>query len=306
MNVPLIIGTLINMLLFYLNLWYLFPRYKSKKLNVAEYALWAIVITIIFSVAENTFDHFYAVNNYIGGKVTLQGEEIIFTTLINLFFMLLSILYAITRDWLKNEVIKRKLREENLKLELNYLKSQINPHFLFNTLNNLYSIAIKNEDQETASGLSKLSTLMRFMLDKSDKTAVNLDEEIAYLKSYIEMQKLRFLKDDDVDIAFNIKGETNAFHVPPFLLINFVENAFKHGIEYQKPSHIDIDLSVKEGKLYFDVKNTNHAIQKKLADPQTGIKNVEKRLALIYGNDYDLTIKSDQQKYQVKLVIKSM
>jgi LytS/YehU family sensor histidine kinase len=306
MDIPLIFGTFINLLLFYINLLYLFPRYKSKKFNVAGYSLWLIIILITLSVAENTFDHLYAVNNYTGGKVAMQSEEIIFTTLINLFFIVLSVLYAIIRDWFRSEVIKRKLSEENLKLELNYLKTQINPHFLFNTLNNLYSIAIKNEDNETASGLSKLSTLMRFMLDKSDKKAVNLREEIEYLESYIEMQKLRFLEEDDVEVTFKTQGETNTFLVPPFLLINFVENAFKHGIEYQKPSKIDIDLSVENNTLFFDIENTNHAAEKKGTYPRMGIQNVEKRLSLIYGNDYKLTINADQKMYKVKLIIKSM
>jgi len=306
MDIPLMFGTFINLLLFYLNLCYLFPRYKSQKINIAGYSLWLIFVLIIFSVAENTFDHLYAVNNYTEGEVAMQPEEIIFTTLINLFFIVLSILYAIIRDWLKNEVIKRKLSEENLKLELNYLKSQISPHFLFNTLNNLYSIAIKNEDNDTASGLSKLSTLMRFMLDKSDNKAVNLSEEIEYLESYIEMQKLRFLDEDNVDIAFKAQGATNTFLVPPFLLINFVENAFKHGIEYQKPSKIDIKLSVENNTLFFDIENTNHAAKRKTSYPRMGIRNIEKRLALIYGKDYTLTINADQQIYQVKLIIKSM
>jgi LytS/YehU family sensor histidine kinase len=144
------------------------------------------------------------------------------------------------------------------------------------------------------------------MLDKSDKNAVNLSEEIDYLESYIEMQKLRFLEEDDVEIAFKTRGATNTFLVPPFLLINFVENAFKHGIEYQKPSKIDINLSVEDNTLFFDIENTNHAAKRKTSYPRMGIRNIEKRLALIYGNDYTLTINADQQRYQVKLIIKSM
>lgn len=306
MDIPLLFGTLINILLFYFNLFYLFPQYKSNKLNVIGYALWIFAIVIILSTLENTFDYLYAVANAAGKKVVLQFGEIIITSIINLFFILISVFYSIVRDWLKIEVVKRKLTEENLKLELNYLKSQVNPHFLFNSLNNLYSVAIKNDDKETASGLSKLSTLMRFMLDKSDKTIVKLDEETEYLKSYIEMQKLRFLESDDIDISFKITGETTHFNVPPFLLINFVENAFKHGIDYKKSSEIDINISVNENRLLFKIENTNHDNKKTDVDLKVGLKNVRKRLDLIYGNGYYLNIMSDTNKYTVELTLKSL
>ncbi|WP_340114205.1 sensor histidine kinase [Maribellus mangrovi] len=204
------------------------------------------------------------------------------------------------------EVIKRKLTEENLKLELNFLKSQISPHFLFNSLNNLYSIAIKNDDEETASGLSKLSTMMRFMLDTSDKTIVKLNEEIEYLKSYIEMQKLRFLESDDINISFNTIGNTNIFNLPPFLLINFIENAFKHGIDYKKPSKIDIMLAVDKNKLLFKVENTIHQIKKNEDNSKLGLDNVKKRLDLIYGTDYSLSINPTSEKHLVELTIKSL
>jgi len=306
MDIPLLFGTFINFLLFYFNLFYLFPQYKKRNLNVIEYSLWIIIIVIILSIIENAFDYLYTVANTVGKNIALQFGEIIITSVINLFFILVSVFYAIIRDWLKIEVVKRKLAEENLKLELNYLKSQVNPHFLFNSLNNLFSIAIKNDDKETASGLSKLSTLMRFMLDKSDKTMVKLNEEIEYLKSYVEMQKLRFLESDDIDISFNVEAETNSFNVPPFLLINFVENAFKHGIDYKKSSTIDINISVDKNILLFKIENTNHDIKKTGKDPKVGLKNVKKRLGLIYGDDYNLRIKSDSQKYMVELTIKSL
>jgi LytS/YehU family sensor histidine kinase len=220
--------------------------------------------------------------------------------------MIFSVLYAIIRAWVKHEVVKRKLTEENLKLELNYLKSQINPHFLFNTLNNLYSIAIKNDDRETATGLSKLSTLMRFMLDKSDKTTVKLAEEIEYLKSYIELQKLRFLDEDDIVISFKTEGDINDFSIPPFLLINFVENAFKHGVDYKLPSGININLNVNENTMTFTIENTNHALNKTKVNTLIGLENVKKRLELIYGGNYELTTKSNSQKYVVRLKIKNV
>ena len=306
MDIPVLFGSFINALLFYLNLFYLFPKYKSKKLNVINYSLWIIIVVILLSVLENTFDYLFAVFKTKDNNVSLQIGELLTTSIINLFFILLSVLYSIIRDWLKMEVVKRKLTEENLKLELNYLKSQISPHFLFNSLNNLYSIALKNDDKETASGLSKLSTLMRFMLDKSDKTTVLLDEEIEYLKSYVEIQKLRFLESDDINISFTIIGKTSHFNLPPFLLINFVENAFKHGVDYKALSEINIKIKIEGNELLFKIDNTNQDIKKPDTDLKVGLQNVKKRLDLIYGNNYDLIIKSDSQTYVVELTLKSL
>lgn len=306
MDIPLLFGTLINILLFYINLFFLFPKYTLKSFDIVQFAIWVFTLTIIFSVVENVFDYYYAVKHFSNENGVFQSEALIVTSFINLFFVILSVLYAIIKAWIKNELIKRKLSEENLKLELNYLKSKINPHFLFNSLNNLYSIAIKNDDNETAAGLSKLSTLMRFMLDKSDKNTVKLAEEIEYLKSYIELQKLRFLDEDDLVITFKTKGDINDFSIPPFLLINFVENAFKHGVNYKLSSEININLNVDKNVMTFTIENSNHALKKTKEHTGIGLENVKKRLELIYGDNYGLKSKSDSQKYNVELEIKNL
>ena len=306
MDIPLLFGTLINILLFYINLFFLFPKYTIKSFDIVQFAIWIFTLTIVFSVIENIFDYYYAVKHFANEKVVIQSEELIATSFINLFFVIFSFLYAIISLWIKNEVINRKLTEENLKLELNYLKSQISPHFLFNSLNNLYSIAIKNKDNETATGLSKLSTLMRFMLDKSDKNTVKLAEEIEYLKSYIELQKLRFLDEDDLVITFKTEGVISDFSIPPFLLINFVENAFKHGVDYKLSSEININLNIDKNAMTFTIENSNHTLKKTKEHTGIGLENVKKRLELIYGDNYGLKTKSDSQKYIVELEIKNL
>jgi len=306
MDIPLLLGTFINMLLFYFNLFFLFPKYTLKRINTVHYVMWLLTLTIVLSVIENVFDYYYAVMHFSNEKVVIQSEELLATSFINLAFVILSFLYAVVRSWIKHEVIRRKLSEENLKLELNYLKSQISPHFLFNTLNNLYSIAIKNNENETATGLSKLSTLMRFMLDKTDKTTVKLSEEIEYLNSYIELQKLRFLDEDDLVVTFKIEGDINNFSIPPFLLINFVENAFKHGVDYKLSSEINISLDVNENDMTFSVENTNHALKNTKDNSQIGLENVKKRLELIYDRNYELKTISKLPKYNVKLKIKNL
>lgn len=306
MDIPVLIGTLINAVIFYFNLFHLFPKYKSQTIRLSGYFLRGLVLLFVCSILENMFDYYYAKWNNPIQTVTLQMGEVTLTFLINVLFLIASVIYAIASDWIKNEMIKRKLTEENLRLELNYLKSQISPHFLFNTLNNLSSVAIKNNDDETARGLAKLSTLMRFMLDKSEKHTVRLSEEVEYLKSYIELQKLRFSDDDDIQIVFNINGDLQTFNLPPFLLINFVENAFKHGIDYEKVSIIDIELKVEDDRLFFRIENTIHQFKNKVKSSELGLNNVKKRLDLIYGNDYQLDLESTKEYYLVELTIKNL
>jgi len=306
MDVPLLFGTFINALLFYANLFFLFPKYSLRKLKVLQFGIWLFILIIVLSVIENTFDYYYAANHFNGEKIELQTGEILTTSFVNLFFVFFSILYAIIRSWVKNEIVARKLTEENLKLEIDYLKSQISPHFLFNSLNNLYSIAIKNDDSQTAAGLSRLSTLMRFMLDKSNKTTVKLSEEIQYLESYIELQKLRFLDEDDLNVSFTTKGRIGDFSLPPFLLINFVENAFKHGIDYKLPSMVNIILNVNDDTMKFTIENSNHDKKNTKEHTGIGLKNVKKRLELLYGSDYGLEIEANSQKYVVELEIKNL
>ena len=306
MDFPVFLGALINAVIFYFNLLYLFPKYKSRRIQLAGYVLWGITVLLAFSILESFFDYSYTTWNLPDQTIVLQRGEVALTFFINFLFFILSVIYAISNDWIKNEMLKRKLTEENLRLELNYLKSQISPHFLFNTLNNLSAVALKNNDDETARGLAKLSTLMRFMLDKSEKHIVRVTEEIEYLKSYIELQKLRFSADDDIQIAMNTKGDLQTFYLPPFLLINFVENAFKHGIDYEKVSIIDIALEVEGDQLLFKIENTIHQLKNKVIGNELGLNNVKKRLDLIYGDDYRLDLTSTNEYYLVELTIKNM
>ncbi len=306
MDVPLLFGTFINIALFYGTLFLLIPQYSFKRINALQLVFWLLILIIIFSLIESAFDYYYAANHLYDKKVVLQPEEIAFTGVINLIFVIVSVLYAIIRGWINSELVYRKLSEENLKMELNYLKSQISPHFLFNALNNLSSIALKNEDNETAKGLARLSTLMRFMLDKSNKTTVKLSEEIQYLESYIELQKLRFLDEDDLTVSFKTMGNTEGFILPPFLLINFVENAFNHGIDYKLSSMVKINLNVNINTMIFTIENSNHALNKPKEHSGIGLENVKKRLELLYGGNYSLKIKSDLQKYLVELEIKNL
>ena len=206
------------------------------------------------------------------------------------------------KEWINKKIIERKLVEEKLSLELKYLKSQINPHFLYNTLNNLYSVALKNNDNETAAGITKLSNIMRFMLNEVDEKMILLEKEVGYLRSYIELQKLRFSEKDDVDINFEIEGDVSDIRIPPFIFIVFIENAFKYGINIRKHSFINIKFAVVNGELKFNIRNSIHH-KNDLPDSGIGLSNIRERLKLLYQDKHNLEINSIDDIFNVDLVI---
>jgi two-component system LytT family sensor kinase len=223
--------------------------------------------------------------------------------IVNSFFALQSFLYCIVKEWIINRRTERRLKEEKLNLELKYLKSQINPHFLFNTLNNLYSVALKNNDADTANGITKLSQMMRFMLDGVDENLIPLEKEITYLTSYLDLQKLRFSEKDDVRINFEVRGKIAGTRVPPYIFIVFIENAFKYGIDYKKHSFIDIKFEVSDGRLMFNIRNSIHNTNKS-GNPGIGLKNIRERLDLLYPGNYNLEIASENDIFNLDLIIR--
>lgn len=189
---------------------------------------------------------------------------------------------------------------------LNFLKSQINPHFLFNALNTLYGTALQEHAERTSEGIQKLGDMMRFMLHENTQDKISLVREIDYLNNYISLQKLRAAPASDIKIETLIEEQFDAKEIAPMLLIPFVENAFKHGISLQKPSHIKISLQVREGVLYFDVSNSINP--KNDNDPEklksgVGLENVQQRLQLLYKGKHDLIIRERVNEYFVHLTL---
>ncbi|MES2278805.1 MAG: histidine kinase [Bacteroidota bacterium] len=221
-----------------------------------------------------------------------------------IFIIGISISYRIIKDNSKLEKIRKERENENLKTELSFLRSQVSPHFIFNILNNMVSLARKKSDMLEPS-LIELSKLMRYMLYENDDERVSLAREVEYLKSYIALQLLRF--GDDVTIMFNPPEDINAYYIEPMLLAPFVENAFKHGVGMVEDPQINITLSVNQatGWLDFKVMNTI-APQQHTKDKSSGIGlvNVRRRLELLYKEDYTLDIMQNDNVFIADLKIK--
>ncbi|MCK5840122.1 MAG: histidine kinase, partial [Bacteroidales bacterium] len=183
-----------------------------------------------------------------------------------IFALLFSTSIKITQEWYRNEKQKQEIMNQQLISELSFLKSQVNPHFLFNTLNGIYSLANKKSDK-TPGAIVTLSELMRHMLYESEKEFVDLDKEIEYLSNYIDLQKLRL--SDDALLSFSIKGSMIGKMIKPMILIPFIENAFKHGVAADG-TDIQIDINIGETDLSLNVKNSLSKSNTKDSTPGIG------------------------------------
>jgi len=216
-----------------------------------------------------------------------------------------STAFKITQDWLSHERDKKELQSQNLASELNFLKSQINPHFLFNTLNNLYALSLKKSDQAPETVLM-LSEMMRYMLYECNVEKVPLSKEINYLKNYLELEKIRL--GQDFDLNFNVHGEVNDLHIAPLMFIPFIENSFKHGVNNLiADGFVHIDLYIDEGKLSMQIKNNSGQENLKNVHKKNsggiGLINIKRRLKLIYPDKHKLDIKQTENTYTVNLNI---
>lgn len=216
----------------------------------------------------------------------------------------ISIAYFSLKEWAKSERIQAQLQADQLSTEIKFLKSQVNPHFLFNTLNNLFSIAQSKGNDELADGISKLSGMMRYMIYESNEELVPLKKEIEYLQNCITLNKLRYA-DDEAKVIFDHPEKTDGIFVAPMLFIPFVENAFKHGVAIGTPSEIDISVLLTNGHLIFNCANNNYSYIKKMEMEISGIglENVKRRLALLYPQRHQLMIDNSDDRFIVKLNI---
>lgn len=204
--------------------------------------------------------------------------------------------------WLRSEQRTKEIANEKLQAELSFLKAQINPHFLFNTLNNIYALASAQSDQ-TAAAVMKLSSIMRYVLTEARNDFVPLEKEILFTSHYIELQKMRVT--DKTSIDFTIEGNPLGREIAPLLLLPFVENAFKYGVSTRECSPIHILLDIKEESLYFSISNHKHFnTALRMADNTgIGISNTRRRLDLLYPGRHELIINDKSNEFTVHLNI---
>lgn len=289
----------------YLHFFFLDKYYKQKRYLV--YGLFTIVVILIFGAVA---DYFVSQPMLMKDITVIREIQPFKASYYNMFFIaaqynpfLAVIISTVVRYfWEKQLDDLQALREQKTRAELELLKSQVNPHFFFNTLNTLFSMASMKGDEDTAEGISQLSGLMRYMIYDTKVDKISLDKEIEHLQNFIDLQKLRFSEDDQLEVKFEISGETNTKMVPPMLFIPFIENAYKFGFSVKQKCEILIKLGVEDDRLVFNVKNSIN--KKKTANTEhsgIGVKNVRKRLEILFHENHELKLSNDESYFNVYL-----
>lgn len=300
-----------TMLVAYVNMYVLYPRFFAKR-KYAVYSATAIVLLFGCSTMSRAFTEKLIEPVFFSGSTYPEPVFVWYMLFKGMVWflspvLLLTLIVKILQQWFKQEQRQQQMEKEQLSAELNFLKAQVHPHFLFNTLNNLYSLTLQASPTAPAVVL-KLSELMSYMLYDSRSNLISLQKEIQHIKNYIELEKLRY--NNRLDVSLNVSGETRQVSIAPLLLIPFVENAFKHGVSNETDNvWVTIDIKAKAGWLSVKVENS-HTDPLPVANSSQekngiGLQNVTRRLQLMYMHAHELMVSKEPGRYIVDLKIKT-
>ena len=294
------------LLFYYSNTLFFIPRLLTQR-KWFWYCVLIVALLFLFLFIHRFFDDIIRAEMpaSLRAKIPRRRHSFFypFTGTSAVFFLVLTVSTCsrVIQEWLGIENKRQEIEHEKLGTELSFLKSQINPHFLFNTLNNIYSLALVRSDA-TADAVLKLSSIMRYVLSETKNDTVALDKEIQFIKHYIELQKVRLT--DKVTIEFVIVGETDGKEIAPLILIPFVENAFKYGVSTKEKSKLFFEIKAIENGIYFTSRN-DIVSQETQSDDNTGIglKNTKRRLELLYGEKHKLSVTDENNQFIVNLIL---
>lgn len=276
----------------YVNLYILFPKYFFKK----KYLIYSLILTLILTIGAFILRVIFPVENSTFAAPILQN-------IINLFFfVVITSSFKFYREYTRKQELLILAENEQLKTELSLLKSQVNPHFLFNTLNNLYGLIIQNQNTEASEITLKLSDLMRYILKSSKDVNVSLRDEIKFIEDYLAIEKIRLAK--NVQIKFEFSGLEKDILIAPLLFIPLIENVFKHGMQnIAEENFAHLFLSKQGNEVFFEVHNSiGRSINKQIISG-TGLNNLRKRLQLIYPHKHQLEINKTKTNFKAILYV---
>jgi two-component system, LytTR family, sensor kinase len=294
--VDLIVGLLIPVSIFYFNWYVLISKYLARN-KIFLYLVTVLATLFAVALIQAPIDY-YIFRKYNPGMASLYNTERMIQYVVSgLVVVFISSALKVTGNYIRNERLNKELETQKLTAELAYLKSQVNPHFLFNTLNNIYSLAYK-QSPDTPDAIMKLSLLMRYMLYESNDTLVNLEKEVDHIHNFIDLQKLRLREKSG--IRFTIEGDLTGKQIAPMLLMTLVENAFKHGLISKNEIGITLNLKVEKERLIFSTIN-NTSTHKKKEFGGIGLENLKRRLNLLYENRHKLTFNEKEGTFYATL-----
>jgi len=282
-----------SLITFYLFYFVFFQNFLLKK-KILKFCLYGISTSLIAAVIG-----ILTMNLFVPNSAAIQS--IIIVTPIALISGIVALVIRGFVAWFEGIKLKQELTVKTHKMEIALIKAQLDPHFLFNTLNNI-DVLIQKRPEEASIYLNKLSDIMRFMLFETKTDNIELIKELEYLEKYIELQKIRSTNPNFVN--FLIKGEHHNKKISPMVFIPFVENAFKHVANKQEKNAIDIQINIGENNIQFECTNNSN---KKInpINQYNGLGNdlIQKRLNLLYPNRYNLTIDNQSDFYKVTLTL---
>ncbi|HSD08439.1 sensor histidine kinase [Flavobacterium sp.] len=289
--------------LVYFNLFILIPRFvlKSKYIKYAFSLIASLAVVYLLKTGLT----YYIISKNIWPEANrdyspFEINHIVAVCIGELYVLAIASSIYLMLTWLKERDRNKAIMENQNKIKLKYLKNQIQPHFFFNTLNNLYSLSLESSSK-VPDVIIKLSSLMEYVLyEIDDDKFVDLIKEIDYIQNYIEIEKLRF---QNVEVTINLESDIDTIKVPPLLFISLIENAFKHGGINNENLKIKINLRVIKSMLEFEIIN-NFVLSQPLKHKKgIGLSNTKKRLKLIYKNNYSLNQKTKFNFYIIKIQI---
>lgn len=318
-------NTINNTVVFY-SFFYLFVPFissKSRKISIVFFLI-SIPVCIYIWLSVNYF--IFCIYQYLGYEISgvlagiisknasqsflqaikfetvLSNSMIVIYTLSPFFFV--KILFEVLRIYNRTaELQQQKLEVEiqNINIEKDFLKSQLNPHFLFNTLNNLYGLSVKKDDSAPEVILN-LSDIMSYTLYESNSEKVPLEKEIDFIKNYFELEKMRYPKDKDIQLEISGDEHISGLYIAPLLTFTFIENAFKYGLKSQN-SFIKQEVIINDNQFLFIVENDKEKLSEKNKFGGIGIENIKKRLQLLYPNQHQLEINNLENSFRIELKI---
>jgi len=285
----------------YINLHYLLPRFLVTG-KYLKYFLYVLASVAGYLVMQALFDIF--LYGYVLGPMRQNSfwETISYNFFSTIWYIGLMVALKLSIDWYEQKRTLEKTVIEKLQAEVNYLRAQVNPHFLFNVLNNLYSLTLK-KSEAAPDVVLKLSEMMEYMLYESNDKYVPLEKEITYLSNYIELEKMRY--GDHADIQFSVEGDAQGLTIAPLLLLPLVENAFKHGVSKSATkAWLHCKIKVEGTRLMINVNNSKQVLTSHNQNKGgIGLSNLKQRLLLLYPDKYLLQIKDQTNQFDIELQI---
>ncbi len=289
--IGLIISLGVIILIAYLNYRFVFRKLIFDSKKQWFYWIWISFFSIL-------------IFNFLEFRTFHDPEYVDENVVLTLTLILFIIIFAYIADYFRTKREQLELMKQKADAELGMLKAQINPHFLFNCLNLVYSSAFREGAEETAETVQKLSSILRFSVEESKREKTSIEKELDFIEKYVSLQKVRLPKRENIQTKINIEWDEKPAVIVPLLIVPFIENAFQYAISTEQPSFIHLDLNVKDKRMNFNIENSipikNNKNKK---GTETGIENTKKRLELSYPNRHLLKIEHKSDVFKINLMI---